>query len=95
LNEVKKCFTIFKNPSVIPMSILRQYVAPLLIVLVFLVALVAVSSRIFLAEDMAAPAPIDEMVSLRSSTPYFAKAASLPPSLAALMTGMTDDSTLP
>lgn len=43
------------------MAILRQYVAPFLILLVFLVALVAVSSRIFLPADMAAPAPIEEV----------------------------------
>ncbi|MEB3358978.1 MAG: hypothetical protein VKK04_19790 [Synechococcales bacterium] len=38
----------------------RQYVAPLLIVLVFLVAMVAVSARIFLPNDLAAPAPIED-----------------------------------
>lgn len=43
------------------MAIFRQYVAPLLVVLVFLVALVAVSARIFLPGDMAAPAPIEEV----------------------------------
>ena len=43
------------------MAIFRQYVAPLLVVLVFLVALVAVSARIFLPSDMAAPAPIEEV----------------------------------
>ncbi|MBD2300122.1 hypothetical protein H6G80_16095 [Nostoc sp. FACHB-87] len=42
------------------MSIIRQYIAPLLVLLVFLVALVAVSARIFLPADMAAPAPIEE-----------------------------------
>ena len=42
------------------MQIFRQYIAPLLIVLVFLVALVAVGARSFLAGDMAAPAPIEE-----------------------------------
>jgi len=42
------------------MSIFRQYIAPLLVVLVFIVALVAVSARIFLPSDMAAPAPIEE-----------------------------------
>jgi hypothetical protein len=41
------------------MAIFRQYIAPLLIVLTFLFALVAVSSRIFLPSDMAAPAPVD------------------------------------
>lgn len=42
------------------MSFLRQYVAPLLIVLIFLVAMVAVSARIFLPSDLAAPAPIED-----------------------------------
>lgn len=45
------------------MTYLRQYVAPFLIVLVFLVALLAVSARIFLPTDMAAPAPIEETIS--------------------------------
>jgi hypothetical protein len=40
------------------MTILRQYIIPLLIGLVFLFAWVAVSVRIFLPADMAAPAPI-------------------------------------
>ncbi|HAZ44947.1 MAG TPA: hypothetical protein DDW76_30280 [Cyanobacteria bacterium UBA11369] len=39
------------------MPILRQYVFPFLIVVMFLVALVAVSARIFLPADLAAPAP--------------------------------------
>ncbi|NEP14160.1 MAG: hypothetical protein F6J92_11840 [Symploca sp. SIO1A3] len=43
------------------MTLFRQYIAPFLIVLVFLVALLAVSSRIFLPNDMAAPAPIEEV----------------------------------
>ncbi|MDX2213320.1 MAG: hypothetical protein SFY66_08530 [Oculatellaceae cyanobacterium bins.114] len=43
------------------MAIFRQYIAPLLVVLVFLLALVAVSARIFLPADMAAPAPIEEV----------------------------------
>ncbi len=43
------------------MAFLRQYIAPLLIFLVFLVALVAVSIRAFLPSDMAAPAPLDEV----------------------------------
>jgi hypothetical protein len=41
------------------MAILRQYIAPLFAVVVFLLSLVAVSARIFLPEDMAAPAPIE------------------------------------
>jgi hypothetical protein len=42
------------------MAFLKQVIAPLLIVLVFLVALAAVSARIFLPDDMAAPAPIED-----------------------------------
>ena len=48
-------------PTTINMAIFRQYIAPLIVVLVFLVALVAVSARIFLPSDMAAPAPIEEV----------------------------------
>lgn len=43
------------------MAIFRQYIAPLLVVLVFIIALVAVSARIFLPSDMAAPAPIENV----------------------------------
>lgn len=56
------------------MVIFRQYIAPLLVVLVFLVALVAVSARIFLPNDMAAPAPIEET----TLQPKQAQAGSLP-----------------
>ncbi|HLP90769.1 MAG TPA: hypothetical protein VK184_19585 [Nostocaceae cyanobacterium] len=48
------------------MAIFRQYIAPLLVVIVFLIALVAVSIRIFLPADMAAPAPIEEMGAILS-----------------------------
>ncbi|MFG6097624.1 hypothetical protein D0962_10825 [Leptolyngbyaceae cyanobacterium CCMR0082] len=41
------------------MSIIRSYVIPFLILLVFLVAMVAVSARIWLPSDMLAPAPMD------------------------------------
>ena len=44
------------------MAIFRQYIAPLIAVLIFFVALVAVSARIFLPSDMAAPAPTEEVV---------------------------------
>lgn len=46
------------------MSWFRQYVAPLLIVLIFAIALVAVMARAFLPGDMAAPAPILELLPL-------------------------------
>jgi hypothetical protein len=66
------------------MAFFRQYIAPLLIVLVFLFALVVVSSRIFLPEDMMAPAPIGQIV------PH-SDLADLPPALAALVKGLPDD----
>ncbi len=52
------------------MSFIRQYIAPLLVVLIFALALVATSARIFLPNEMAAPAPIEEMkpVSQKVST---------------------------
>lgn len=43
------------------MAFFRSYIAPFLILLVFLVALLAVTARIFLPNDMAAPAPIEEV----------------------------------
>jgi Na+-transporting methylmalonyl-CoA/oxaloacetate decarboxylase gamma subunit len=50
------------------MAIFRQYIAPFLIVLVFLVALLSVTARIFLPSDMAAPAPMEEVESASSQT---------------------------
>ena len=44
------------------MSIIRAYVIPFIIVLVFGVALLAVSSRIFLPDDMVSPAPVEDTV---------------------------------
>ena len=41
------------------MTFFRQHIAPFLIILIFLLALVSVSIRAFLPSDMAAPAPID------------------------------------
>jgi hypothetical protein len=40
------------------MNFFRQYIAPLVVVIIFLMALLAVSARIFLPSDMAAPAPV-------------------------------------
>ncbi|MEW6492544.1 MAG: hypothetical protein AB1589_08545 [Cyanobacteriota bacterium] len=51
------------------MAIFRQYIAPFLILLVFLVALLAVSARIFLPSDMAAPAPIEDVESASVHSP--------------------------
>jgi hypothetical protein len=41
-------------------SFIRSYVVPFFVILTFLIALVAVSARIFLPSDMAAPAPVEE-----------------------------------
>lgn len=51
------------------MSFFRSYIAPLLIVLIFAVAMLAVSARIFLPSDMMAPAPIEEPISAMGSMP--------------------------
>lgn len=71
------------------MTFFRQNIAPLLIVLVFLVALVAVSSRIFLPSDMAAPAPVGVVPSIKVIKS--ATVSDLPPALAALVRGLPDE----
>ena len=43
------------------MAFFRQYIAPLLVFLIFLVALVVVSARIFLPGDLQAPAPVSQI----------------------------------
>ena len=40
------------------MNFFRRYISPFLILAMFIVALLAVSSRAFLDSDMAAPAPL-------------------------------------
>lgn len=74
------------------MAIFRQYIAPLLIVLVFLVALVAVGARIFLPNDMMAPAPIED-VDLKTQLPQPASApvAGIPSNLEILVKGLPLD----
>lgn len=82
------------------MALFRQYIAPFLVMLVFLVALVAVSARIFLPTDMAAPAPTGEKTApqnvktradaLTNSSPV----ARLSPGLSALVNGLPEDPTL-
>jgi hypothetical protein len=46
-------------PSSPPMNIFRQYVAPALIVVVFLLALLATSARIFLPEGLSSPVSVE------------------------------------
>ncbi|MBC6418535.1 MAG: hypothetical protein GDA44_06955 [Prochloron sp. SP5CPC1] len=50
------------------MAIFREYIVPFLILLVFLVALLATSARIFIPSDMANPAPIEELDLVTSPT---------------------------
>ncbi|MCT7950171.1 hypothetical protein NG798_10270 [Ancylothrix sp. C2] len=78
------------------MAIFRQYIAPLLIVLVFVFALVAVGIRSFLPADMAAPAPIEEAAPQTSSTSFqnLHAEAGLPASLSSLIRGLPEDSLL-
>ncbi len=75
------------------MAFFRQYVAPFFIFLVFLVALAAVSSRIFLPADMAAPAPVEAAESQKAAAAADTLAG-LPPALSALVKGLPDDPAL-
>jgi hypothetical protein len=70
------------------MAIFRQYIAPLIVVLIFLVALVAVSARIFISEDMAAPAPITETSQHSSDHQTIARTL---PSLDVLINGLPEE----
>jgi len=84
------------------MAIFRQYIAPFLIVLVFLIALVAVGARSFLPADMAAPAPIEtvdqaidqamhpaiDQTTDHSTAEVVPNVAGLPPSLETLIHGV-------
>ena len=53
---------LLSKQFLVPMAFFRQYISPIIIFLIFLVALVAVSARIFLPSDLAAPAPMDENI---------------------------------
>jgi hypothetical protein len=73
--------------TAITMAILRQYVFPFLIVVMFLVALLAVSARIFLPADMAAPAPTGE-VSFQPQQAQLPGLATPSPTLSAISWGL-------
>ncbi|MGD1941690.1 MAG: hypothetical protein ACFB0G_10285 [Leptolyngbyaceae cyanobacterium] len=73
------------------MAFFRSYIAPFLIVLTFLVAMLAVSARIFLPSDMMAPAPIEEPVGQGKISPVTPIANSgETPEISALLPGLTD-----
>ncbi|MGF1569155.1 MAG: hypothetical protein ACFCVD_13980 [Nodosilinea sp.] len=71
------------------MSFFRSYIAPFFIVLIFAVAMLAVSARIFLPSDMAAPAPIEESGYSALPSPIF-QAELVPPTLSELVHGLED-----
>ncbi len=73
------------------MAFFRQFIAPLFIVLIFAIALLAVSARIFLPSDLAAPAPVDDSAMVTQSETV----ADLPTSLSVLVKGLPSDQTLP
>ena len=64
----------------------RQNIAPFIVLLVFLVALLAVSARIFLLSDMVAPAPIE--TAPQSQIDRSSQVAGLPPTLKMLVQGV-------
>lgn len=63
----------------------RSYIAPALIVLIFAIAMLAVSARIFLPTDMMAPAPVDE-----ADAPASLSQVDLLPGLVPLVHGQPD-----
>jgi hypothetical protein len=69
------------------MSFFRQYVAPLIVVLLFLVALVAVSARIFLPDDMNQPAPMSALTAPEQTLAE----RQTPSALSVLVNGLPDD----
>lgn len=83
------------RPSNRIMAFFRQYIAPLIVVLVFLFSLVVVSARIFLPSDMAEPAPIEEVTPRgdKAQSPDVDAVAGLPPSLAPFIQGLPSDPT--
>lgn len=79
------------------MTFFRQNIAPFLVILVFVVALIAVSARIFIPTDMAAPAPTGEVTAqdVRANIPTAsAPVARLSPGLSVLINGLPDDPAL-
>ena len=72
------------------MQIFRSYIAPFLIILTFFIAMVAVSARIFLPNDMMAPAPIED-VEQAIPPDSSAQIPSQVPDISVLIRGMPQD----
>ncbi len=68
------------------MAFFRQYIAPLIVVLIFVASLIVVSARIFLPSDMAAPAPTAGIGQASQGIGV----ADLPPALSSLVKGLPD-----
>jgi len=78
------------------MAFFRQYIAPLIAVVIFSIALLFASARIFLPSDMAAPAPVEMPARSTDSTPLSSEPTALvipemPASLSALTKGVPVD----
>jgi len=70
------------------MQFFRQYIAPLFVVLLFALALVVVSARIFLPSDMMAPAPIEDEYGQVQPAETEGALANVTPSLEQLVRGV-------
>lgn len=75
------------------MAFLRQFVAPVFILLIFLVALAATSARIFLPNDLSSPAPVEEIAPSQNSAQVLMPqtVSELPPSLSIWVNGASDE----
>lgn len=75
------------------MAFLRQFVAPVFILAIFLVALAATSARIFLPNDLSSPAPVEEVTPSQKSAQILMPqtVSELPPSLSILVNGVSDE----
>jgi hypothetical protein len=71
------------------MSFFRSYIAPFFIVLIFAIAMIAVSARIVLPSDMMAPAPVADpsYPAAPPSTSPTSQADNLLPALSELIHG--------
>lgn len=72
------------------MAFFRSYIAPLFTVLIFAVAMLAVSARIFLPSDMMAPAPIEDPTSYPTAPVPTSQTSPTIPELSELIHGPAD-----
>lgn len=74
------------------MSFFRSYIAPFFIVLIFAIAMIAVSARIVLPSDMMAPAPVEDpgYSAVPAPTASTSQADELAPALSELIHGFDE-----